>query len=356
LANARDIPEIIILRDGVEIARQRLDRSPVRLGRDPDNELVLDDAALSGRHVEIVDVSGQWWVRCLDNTQRLRVGDQTCHAHALRDGDRIGVGPFDLLFVAPPVGEPDGPAPRRPDEDVVLDQTRIISPGDTLDIQHDPSAAPTIEIPGYQIGREIGRGGMGIVYETVQVSTQRTVALKIMLEGPYTSEKTKRRFEREVHIVASLRHPNIAQIYESGLHQGRYWFAMEYVDGQPLDAPELRSSLSMPDRLTLMATVCEAVGHAHERMIVHRDLKPSNIMISADGQPHVLDFGLAKVEDPRTDPAQMLSLAGELMGTPAYMSPEQTEADPSKVDAHADVYALGVIFYQFLTGQFPYNV
>ena len=197
---------------------------------------------------------------------------------------------------------------------------------------------------------------MGRVFQAVQLSTRRTVALKIMLEGPYTDEKAKRRFEREVQIAASLRHANIAQIYESGLHEGRYWFAMEFVEGVPLDAPELKSRLSHRDRLTLMATICQAVGSAHERMIVHRDLKPTNILISADGQPHILDFGLAKVADPAGGQDMMISMAGELMGTPAYMSPEQTERDPSRVDARADVYALGVILYQLLTGEFPYDV
>lgn len=236
------------------------------------------------------------------------------------------------------------------------ERTRIFDPSRSLDI-HEPSVGGSgFEIPGYRLVREVGRGGMGKVFEAVQVSTRRTVALKIMLEGPFTSEKTKRRFEREVHIVASLRHPNIAQIYESGLHQGRYWFAMEYIDGKPLDDQQMVGRLEMNDRLVLMATVCEAVGHAHDQMVVHRDLKPSNILVSRDGQPHILDFGLAKVEDPERRHELTLSMAGELMGTPAYMSPEQTERDPSKIDARTDVYSLGVILYQLLTGQFPYDV
>ncbi len=344
MAGSVDMPEIIVTRGGTVVAQRSLDRSGIRLGRDADNDLVLDDPTVTARHAVIVQEAGAWWIRSPADERGLRVAGRACQSHALADGDRIGIGAFELCFAAP----------ERADLD--LDRTRVFDPSDSLDLHQDDAAVGSVQVPGYEIIRETGRGGMGRVFEAVQISTERTVALKIMLEGPFTDAKTKRRFEREVHIVASLRHPNIAQIYESGLHEGRYWFAMEFVDGQPLDAPEVVSRLGPRDRLVLMATVCEAVGHAHDRMVVHRDLKPSNILICKDGLPHILDFGLAKVQDARRDPEMMLSLAGELMGTPAYMSPEQTEGDPTKVDARADVYALGVIFYQLLTGQFPYDV
>jgi len=230
------------------------------------------------------------------------------------------------------------------------------SPGSAAEDLSPDALADLLRIPGYEIVRPIASGGMGRVYAAVQLSTQRTVALKVMLEGPLSSETAKRRFEREVRIAAALRHPHIAQVYESGLHAGRYWFSMELVDGQPLDAAADAAELSCAQRLTLMATVCEAVGAAHAAGVIHRDLKPSNILVSADGQPHVLDFGLAKAGDALQSLDLTLSAPGELMGTPAYMSPEQAAREPDKVTARSDVYALGVILYCLLTGQFPYNV
>ncbi len=227
------------------------------------------------------------------------------------------------------------------------------------DAHEDPSSdalAGLQRIPGYEILRPIASGGMGRVYAAVQLSTQRTVALKVMLEGPLGSETAKRRFEREVRIAAALRHPHIAQVYESGLHAGRYWFSMELIDGQPLDAAADAAGLSFEQRLTLMATVCEAVGAAHAAGVIHRDLKPSNILVDAKGEPHVLDFGLAKAGDALQSLDFTLSTPGELMGTPAYMSPEQTAREPDQVTARSDVYALGVILYRLLTGEFPYDV
>jgi predicted Ser/Thr protein kinase len=223
------------------------------------------------------------------------------------------------------------------------------------DLSRD-ALASLLRIPGYEILRPIASGGMGRVYAAVQLSTQRTVALKVMLDGPLSSETAKRRFEREVRIAAALRHPHIAQVYESGLHAGRYWFSMELVDGQPFDTAADAAGMNCEQRLTLMATVCEAVGAAHAAGVIHRDLKPSNILVSADGQPHVLDFGLAKAGDALQSLDFTLSTPGELMGTPAYMSPEQTAREPDQVTARSDVYALGVILYRLLTGQFPYNV
>jgi serine/threonine protein kinase len=347
--DATSPPVIIVRRAGKEVARLRLDRSPLRVGRLPDNDVVLEDRLVSRQHATIVQEAGRWWIRDAGSRSRLRVAGQACAAHLFADGDRIEVGPFTLVFLQS--SQAQEPVAAR---EVSL-PPRAPGSGDDWGAPDEP-AAPSIEIPGYAIAREIGRGGMGRVYEAVQLSTRRKVALKVLLEGPFSSAKSKQRFEREVRIVAGLRHPNIAPVYESGLHQGRYWFSMEYVDGRPLYEAAEVEKLTLGQRLAVMAQACEAVGYAHEHKVVHRDLKPGNILLSSDGQPHVLDFGLAKLDDAGPAHEVTLSVAGTLMGTPAYMSPEQTARDPSGVDARSDVYSLGVVLYQLVTGQFPYDV
>jgi len=211
------------------------------------------------------------------------------------------------------------------------------------------------QIEGYEILGPLGEGGMGIVWRAVQLSTRRPVALKLLLAGGFASPKARLRFEREVELAARLEHPHIARVYESGLHQGVYYYAMELVEGVPLDQYVAEHGLSQRQVLALMRTVCEAVQHAHQRGVIHRDLKPSNILVTADGQPHVLDFGLAKtiIEDE----AQLaVSMEGEAAGTPAYMSPEQAAARLNQIDTRTDVYSLGVILYRLLTSEFPHDL
>lgn len=197
---------------------------------------------------------------------------------------------------------------------------------------------------------------MGTVWRAKQISTGRDVALKVMNQravGPKGVAQS--RFEREVTIAAHLEHPNIARVYESGIHKNRYFYAMELLQGEPLDQYVRNHRLSAPGILQLMHTVCRAVQHAHEHAIIHRDLKPSNILVTPDGQPHVLDFGLAKslVAQERTD---KLSIEGDVMGTPEYMSPEQAAGEMEATDKASDVYSLGVILYHLLTGDWPYDV
>jgi len=179
-----------------------------------------------------------------------------------------------------------------------------------------PRHYPTIE--GYEVTRRLGEGGMGTVWCALQLSTRRDVALKLLGPGVFGSEKARTRFEREVELTARLEHPNIARVYDSGLHQGVYYYAMELIDGVPLDRYVKDQRLSLRQVLELMRTVCQAVQHAHQRGVIHRDLKPSNILVTEDGQPHVLDFGLAKsfLEE---EEALAVSIEGEIAGTPAYM-------------------------------------
>jgi serine/threonine protein kinase len=210
-------------------------------------------------------------------------------------------------------------------------------------------------LPGYRIIREIHRGGQGIVFEAIQESTQRTVAVKILLQGDLAGERARWRFEQEVRLVAQLRHANIVTVHDSGIHQGRYFYAMDYVRGQPLDSHVRSAERSIPQIVRLFVEVCDAVSYAHQHGVIHRDLKPSNILVGQDGRPQVLDFGLAKIVGAGEQAGDAsVTVAGQIMGTVRYMSPEQTKGEPDSIDVRTDVYSLGVILYELLTGVPPY--
>lgn len=212
-----------------------------------------------------------------------------------------------------------------------------------------------MEIEGYEIQGEIHRGGQGVVYRALQRGTRRDVAIKVLLEGAAASSATKKRFMREVDLIAQLRHPGIITIFESGLtNDGRQFYVMDYVAGLPLDAFVRQNQLTMPVVLALFEHICHAVHYAHQRGIIHRDLKPSNILVDGDGAARVLDFGLAKQV---TDQLQtQVSMTGQVFGTLPYMSPEQATGKQDSVDARTDVYALGVLLFELLTGTYPYPV
>jgi len=221
----------------------------------------------------------------------------------------------------------------------------------------DTSSPPPAEaVAGYEILHEIHRGGQGVVYKAVQLATKRVVALKVLLHGPYASAKQQHRFEREIDLVASLQHPNIITVYDSGIAQGQPYFAMEYIHGHTLDAYVSRTKLSIKETLRLFRKICSAVNAAHQHGIIHRDLKPGNIRVDADGEPHVLDFGLAKAAGTDVQDGVPVTVAGEFMGTLAYASPEQADGDPRLIDIRTDVYSLGVILFEMLTDQHPYPV
>jgi serine/threonine protein kinase/Flp pilus assembly protein TadD len=216
-------------------------------------------------------------------------------------------------------------------------------------------AAPVLTIEGFEVLREAHRGGQGVVYQAIQRQTKRMVAIKVLLEGTHASPSAKRRFEREIELVAQLKHPNIIAVFHAGtMADGRQFCVMDYVHGRPLDKHIREKHLALEDLLTLFATICDAVTYAHQRGIIHRDLKPSNILVDADGSPKILDFGLARQ---LAAPAETLaSMTGQVFGTLPYMSPEQAGGNPAEVDTRSDVYALGVILYHLLTGRFPYSV
>jgi eukaryotic-like serine/threonine-protein kinase len=206
----------------------------------------------------------------------------------------------------------------------------------------------------YTILRLLGEGGMGAVYEAEQDLPHRIVALKLIRAG-YASPETLRRFENEAQALGRLHHPGIAQIYEAGRAGNQPYFAMELVYGETLLAYSEHHKLSTPQRLELVAKICDAVQHAHQRGLIHRDLKPANILVEESGQPRVLDFGLARLTDSDAHATRQTDI-GQLLGTLAYMSPEQVLGDPEEIDTRSDVYALGVILYELLAGQKPYAI
>lgn len=211
----------------------------------------------------------------------------------------------------------------------------------------------------YRVLREIGAGGMGVVYEGEQDFPHRRVALKVVRPELVTGSLI-RRFTHEAEALALLRHPGIAQLYEAGFADGdrrrRPFMAMELVEGRPLSTFARERSLSVRDCLILMANVCDAVDHAHKRGVIHRDLKPGNILVGVDGQPKVLDFGIARLTAADSGRATVATSVGQIIGTLGYMSPEQFSGDPAAVDARSDVYALGVMLYELLAGRPPIDL
>lgn len=198
---------------------------------------------------------------------------------------------------------------------------------------------------------------MGVVFEGEQVSPRRAVALKVIRGGPYVDSYRVRLFEREAQTLGRLKHPAIAAIYEGGrTSDGQPYFAMELVNGLPLIDYAREKRLSRRQRIELFRRVCDAINYAHQRGVIHRDLKPSNILVDTEGQPKILDFGLARIIDPDSNDATLTRDAGRVLGTLPYMSPEEARGDVSNIDVRADVYSLGVIFYELLTHRLPYTV
>jgi eukaryotic-like serine/threonine-protein kinase len=214
-----------------------------------------------------------------------------------------------------------------------------------------PFSGDLPQIPGHEVQEVLGHGGMGVVYKARHVRLNRPVALKMLLTGAYASPQSRERFLREAESVASLRHPNIVQVHDMGDQEGQPYFTMEFVEGGNL-AQKLAGAPQPPRQAALLlGTLAKAVYAAHQSGIVHRDLKPSNVLLTADGTPKISDFGLAR----RMEGDAGLTCTGTAIGTPSYMAPEQAQARPLTWGPSVDIYALGAILYELLTGRPPFR-
>lgn len=213
-----------------------------------------------------------------------------------------------------------------------------------------PKLSPGIVMGDYEILDELGRGGMGIVYRARQKSNGQAVALKIILPSANKNLVKIRRFFREIKATASLHHPHIVPVYGTGKEHGCYYFVMKYIEGDTLDGYIGSHNLTWADQIIMLVKICQALHHAHQNRILHRDLKPSNILVSQEGEPYLTDFGLAKF----FEASFSLTKTGDIVGTPCYIAPEQI-ADSKKVGPPSDIYSLGVILYQMLTGTLPFT-
>jgi tetratricopeptide (TPR) repeat protein len=222
-----------------------------------------------------------------------------------------------------------------------------------------PPRWPKDSIPGYALKEQIQRGGQAVLYRARQEATGREVAIKVMHEGPLVGPRDRARFDREVRVLAHLRHPNIVPIHDSGYVDECRFFVMDYIAGHTLEEYLVRHPLDVNAILHLFAKILRPVHAAHLRGIIHRDLKPANLLIDSQGEPHVLDFGLAKIATEEINEAtewRQMTLTGQFVGTLPWASPEQADGPVERVDLRTDIYSLGVILYHMLSGRFPYPV
>jgi TolB-like protein/Tfp pilus assembly protein PilF/predicted Ser/Thr protein kinase len=219
---------------------------------------------------------------------------------------------------------------------------------------HSPKAASAAELFGelgdYELLEEVGRGGQGVVFRARQKSLNRIVALKVISLGQWASKAHLKRFRREAEAAASLDHPSIVPIYEVGERDGSCYFSMKFVEGGQLDQVTKREPMPIRRAVELVVKVARTVHYAHEHGILHRDIKPGNILLDAKGEPHLTDFGLARLVESESSVTHTL----DVLGTPSYMAPEQAVGNNSAITGVTDVYGLGAVLYQLLTGQPPF--
>src|SRR5437588_1066444 len=206
------------------------------------------------------------------------------------------------------------------------------------------------ELGDYELLEEVGRGGQGVVFRARQKSLNRTVALKVISLGQWASKAHLKRFRLEAEAAARLEHPGIVPIHEVGERDGSCYFSMKFIEGGQLDEVARREPIPIRRAVELMANVARTVHYAHEHGILHRDIKPGNILLDAKGEPHLTDFGLARLLETESSVTQTL----DVLGTPSYMAPEQAVGNNAAVSSATDVYGLGAVLYQLLTGQPPF--
>lgn len=323
---------------------------PMRIG-----EILSKANMLTTQQVhEVLRYQEKWIVTCAACHKRYNVSGTARGGVGLAciacGGQLVAAGTSGITVAATHPGVGDGqlaPLPAAASAPVATER-RAPTP-------EDPAGLVGVEWKGHKVEKVLGRGGMGAVYKATQMGLGRTVALKVMLRtGGQAAPGERERFEREARLVGALNHPNIVRIFNAEWNDDLCWFTMEFVEGQDFKAL-LRSGKS-PIRkgAEVVAKVARAMDFAHRKNIIHRDLKPQNIMIAQEtGEPKILDFGLAKRVS--KEEQEKLTQMGSFLGTPAYMAPEQAGGDPDAIDARADVYALGAILYEVLTGRPPFT-
>ncbi len=238
-----------------------------------------------------------------------------------------------------------------------LDALNALAPdADIADQSNDLGASSTFprlprDFAGFELQEEIGRGGMGVVYKARQKDLDRTVAVKMILDSYLASEEHIRRFHEEAKAAARVQHSNIVHIHEVGQCNDQHYFVMEYIDGVSLAQKVAHGPIDPEHSALLVQRIARAVDHLHRQGIIHRDLKPSNILIDQDGEPHVTDFGLAKVS--RSE--GQATATGLIIGTPSYMAPEQAAGNSELLGPRSDIYSLGAILFELLTGRPPFQ-
>jgi len=278
-----------------------------------------------------------------DYLQRLHSGEPPDRAMLLQDHPELASS-LDCLDVLEDI------APARLPEPAAAPASEAALSSETIGYQ-----PPTGEMPrdfgAYELLGEIGRGGMGVVYKARQKGLDRPVAVKMILASHLASPEHVRRFQAEAKAAAQLQHSPIVHIHDVGQPPGQHFFTMEYVAGPSLAQRIAKGPIDVPEAVRLVTIVARAVDHLHRHGLIHRDLKPSNILLDAEGEPHVTDFGLAKMF--AADSGQ--TATGVIAGTPSYMSPEQASGRRKKVGPASDVYSLGAVLYELLTGRPPFR-
>jgi len=237
----------------------------------------------------------------------------------------------------------------------------------TMSMQGMPNFQPDTHIPtksvdsafeSYQILEELPPGGQAVVYKAIHAPTKTNVAIKILLPSLLASARARYYFEREAELIARLNHPNIVKIRDSGIIHGQYYFVMEYIQGEQLNRYVHSHNLPFRERMVLFNKICTTITYAHQQGIIHRDLKFANIIVDERGEPHILDFGLAKAIGLSEQAGNNVipTMTGQWAGSLSSMSPEQAAGQPGLIDVRTDVYSLGVILYHMLTGKYPYDV